>query len=49
LTSLEVSHDGNKAYVGSANGVLRIYNVHNRSMPKLIKIEKYSSQAITVL
>ena len=49
LTCLEASFDGNFAFVGSENGVLRVYNVHNWSMPKLIKIERYSNQPITVL
>lgn len=49
LTCLEVTHDGNKAFVGSKNGVLRVYNVSNRSMPKLVKIEKYSEFAISVI
>ena len=49
LTSLEVSHDGFWAFVGSDQGVLWIFNVSNWSMPKLIKIEKYSNFAVTVL
>jgi len=49
LTSLEVTHDGTKAFVGSVNGVLRVFNVANWSLPKLIKLEKYSNCPITVL
>ena len=43
LTSLETTHEGTKAFVGSKNGVVWIFNVVNWSMPKLIKIERYSN------
>ena len=49
LISLEATHDGNRVFVGSANGVLRIFNVSNRSMPKLVKIEWYSKFGINIL
>lgn len=37
LTALEVSRDGNVAFIGSEFGVMRILDVSNRAMPRLVK------------
>lgn len=40
LTALEVSEDGNKVFIGSDGGVVRVYDVSNRCMPRLVKMHK---------
>jgi WD40 repeat protein len=36
-TAMDVSKDGKVAFVGSEKGVLRVYDLSNRTMPRLIK------------
>ena len=47
LTSLEASADGNKIFVGSEGGVVRIYDVSNRCLPRLVKIHKLFHSTIS--
>jgi WD40 repeat protein len=46
LTALEASKDGNKIFVGSEGGVIRIYDVSNRCLPRLVKMHKFYSSSI---
>ena len=46
LTALEISEDGNKAFIGSEGGVVRIYDVSNRWMPRLVKVHRFSTTPI---
>lgn len=41
LTALEASSDGNKIFVGSEGGVVRIYDVSNRCLPRLVKMHRF--------
>jgi WD40 repeat protein len=47
LTSLEASADGNKIFVGSEGGAIRIYDVCNRCLPRLVKIHKFYKTEIS--
>jgi len=43
-TKLSVSRNGKVAFVGSEKGILRIYDLSNRAMPRLIKIFNFFDQ-----
>jgi WD40 repeat protein len=47
LTVLEVSEDGTKVFIGSKGGVVRIYDVSNRCLPRLIKMHKFYESEIS--
>lgn len=47
LTSLETSLDGTKIFVGSEGGVVRIYDVSNRCLPRLVKMHKFFHSPIS--
>lgn len=47
LTALEVSSDGNKIFIGSEGGVVRIYDVSNRCLPRLVKMHRFFSTEVT--
>ena len=36
-TALDVSKDGKAAFVGSEKGILRVFDLSNRAMPRLLK------------
>jgi lipocalin len=40
-TALEVSKDGRVAFIGTEKGVLRVFDVSNRSFPRLLKIYRF--------
>lgn len=47
-TALDVSRDGKVAFVGSDKGVLRIYDLNNRTMPRLVKTYKLYNNEIPI-
>jgi WD40 repeat protein len=47
LTYLQASQDGNKIFVGSEGGVVRIYDVSNRCLPRLVKLHKFYNTEIS--
>lgn len=49
--SMDVSKDGKVCFVGFDSGAVRIYDVSNRAMPRLIKMYKFfeKGQAINVV
>lgn len=40
-TALDVSKDGKVAFVGFESGVVRIYDISNRAMPRLLKMYNF--------
>jgi len=46
--SLAVSHDGQVAFVGSEAGVVRVFDVSNRNMPRLLKQFRFWEESIPV-
>lgn len=47
-TALDVNKDGKVAFVGSEKGILRIYDLSNRAMPRLLKAFKFYSSEIPI-
>ena len=45
---MDVSKDGKVAFVGSAGGVLRVYDLSNRAMPRLLKAFRLYEIQITI-
>lgn len=47
-TALDVSKDGKVAFVGSDQGVVRIYDLSNRAMPRLIKAYRFYENMLAI-
>ena len=46
--SLDVSLDGKAIFIGSALGVLRVYDVSNRKVPRLVKQLKFYDDELPI-
>lgn len=40
-TAMDVSQDGKVVFVGSEKGVVRVYDLSNRAMPRLVKCYRF--------
>jgi WD40 repeat protein len=47
LTSVNASQDGSVLFVGSEKGIMRIFDVSNRSLPRMVKIYNFFETPIT--
>lgn len=47
-TALDVSKDGKVAFVGSEQGILRVYDISNRALSRLLKFFKFYENNVTI-
>ena len=47
-TALDVSKDGKAAFIGSERGIFRIFDLSNRSMPRLIKLFRFYDNSFPI-
>lgn len=47
-TALEVSKDGNTAFVGTVIGACRAYDLQDRSKPRLVMQQKFFEESIPI-